>query len=105
MAGWSDEIILIQTELAKNGNRLPYDREIGRRTVYGDIGSVTRSEFYLANQSGKRADITVILHKEEYHGEHLIEADGGKYELLRSFSKGPEKIELVCTDLSRPERS
>ena len=105
MAGWSDEICLIRTEPAKNGNHLPYDREIGRSTVYGDIGSVTRSEFYLANQSGKRADITVILLKEEYHGEHLVETDGGKYEVLRTFSRGPEKIELVCTNLSRPERT
>ena len=72
----------------------------GRRRVYAAVLSVARSEFYLANQTGMKADIVFEVHVAEYAEENRVEYKGKRYQVMRTYNKrNKEFMELVCNDL------
>lgn len=67
------------------------------REVFAEKHSVTRSEFFAANQIGVNATIAFKVHTDDYCGETLIECDGKEYSVVRTYQITPDIIDITCT--------
>ncbi|MGM1048400.1 MAG: phage head closure protein [Bacillota bacterium] len=74
-------------------------KEVKRETLANEL-SVRSAEFYAANQSGMSADTVFEVHTFEYEGERLLEHNGKRYSILRTYETSDETIELTCSDKS-----
>lgn len=102
MMYYSDKIELgtVSTVDTPTGEGYPGPREFTPvRTVYADLRSVRREEFYKAAAAGKAAAAIFAVHPEDYRGETAIRYRGRLYDVLRSYAKGGE-VELTCRNLS-----
>lgn len=108
MAKWSDIITLIKTvppteATNENGFAQPPEDEPSR-SIFCNKKSVGYSEFYRSQQAGYKAELKVDIYLQDYEGETLVEFEGKRYKVLRTYeSKNGEFIELTLSDLS--ERS
>ncbi len=103
---------------------MTYDHElilIGQKVEYDEIGSpiiieaetiilcnlksVVRAEFYSAAAAGLKPEVVFVVHECEYNGEQLVEFEGKRYGVLRTYSGGRgregyrltvDEMELVC---------
>jgi hypothetical protein len=77
------------------------EREETKTTVFGDVKSVGYSEFWKAANAGYQAELKADVHTEEYEGQSMVEINGKRYKVLRTYmSKNGEITELTLTDLS-----
>lgn len=107
MSKWCDAVTLILTvppteETNNNGfAELPTEQS---RLVFCNKKSVGYSEFYKSQQAGYKTELKLDLHTEDYSGEALIEFEGRRYKVLRTYeSKAGDFTELTLSDLA--ERS
>lgn len=66
--------------------------------VWANKKSVTRSEFYAANQSGILITQVFEVHPEDYGGQKIILYNGNQYRVVRAYQIGNGRIELNCSD-------
>ena len=67
-----------------------------RREVFCRLASIGQSEFYQAHANSLKPEKKFILSDYlDYSGEALVEHDGQKYRVLRTYCTGLE-MELVC---------
>jgi SPP1 family predicted phage head-tail adaptor len=64
--------------------------------IFAEEKSVRQSEFYQAAANGLRPEIVLEVNTFEYNGEPMLEYNGKTYDIIRTFKKDNEKIELVC---------
>lgn len=64
--------------------------------VYGVKRSVQRNDFYLASQAGYRADAIFDMWSFEYGGQEMLKAEDITYDIIRTYQKTPDIIELTC---------
>ncbi len=104
MPKWSDPIRLIAdpgNALETNQNGFAFPSAEQGRLVWGNQKAVGYSEFYAAQQAGKKAEMKVDLLSCEYRGESFAEVNGQRYKVTRTYStKNGERIELTLSDLS-----
>ncbi len=84
---------------------LDYD-EIGqpvqvekKTTIQADTIGVARTEFYQAANAGLKPELVLLVHSFEYSGEKLLEFEGVKYSVLRTYPTerdGLKLTELTC---------
>lgn len=76
------------------------------REVFAEVQSVGQKEFYQAQALGLQPEIKFVLADYyDYNGEKLVEWDGKRYSVLRTYSAS-QKLELVCTrEVNTGERS
>ncbi len=61
-----------------------------------EIKSIGQSEFYQANASGLKPEIKfVIADYLDYDGQKIIEYEGVRYRVLRTFQTG-KALEITC---------
>lgn len=65
-----------------------------RREVFCTVGSIQQSEFFAAGRSGLKAQMRLTVFAEDYRGEELVEVDGVKYEIYRTYLGDNERLEL-----------
>ena len=103
MAKWCDEITLIaETEPTEriNENGFPNPTVESKRTVFCNKRSVSQSEYYKAQQAGKKVEAKVEVHTVDYAGEVLVEFEGKRYSVLKTYEPpDSDVIELTLTDL------
>lgn len=58
--------------------------------------SVTRTEFYSAAQAGLAPTHVFEINGFEYNGECLVEFNGIKYSVIRSYQTDYETVQLTC---------
>lgn len=100
---WNEIVSLITVPPAKKdeaGYPIDMKDQETKREVYAKKKSIKRSEFYAANQNGIKADIAFIIRIFEYEGEQLLEHNGKRYKIIRSYETSSEMIELTCSDKS-----
>lgn len=107
---YSDVINLIVVTQGKNENGFPAETET-KFEVYADKKSVSRSEFYQSMQVGTTAtavfdtricdfeESTVIDENGIKHEATRVEHDSKKYNIIRTYSKDGEMLEITCSDL------
>lgn len=64
--------------------------------VYATPKSVTYNEFYQATANGFKADIVFEMYSFEYSGQETVEYREEEYEVLRTYQKSKDRIELTC---------
>ena len=66
-----------------------------RRDVFCRLASIGQKEFYQAHAVGLQPELKFVLSDYlDYNGESLVEHDGQKYRVLRTYRTGTE-LELV----------
>ncbi|TCN00858.1 SPP1 family predicted phage head-tail adaptor [Paenibacillus sp. BK033] len=60
------------------------------------LKSVARNEFYNAAANGLRPERVFVIHNYEYSAEQLVEFEGERYKVIRSYAVGSEELELTC---------
>lgn len=103
MAKWCHEITLItETEPTENTNEngFPNPQAESVRTVFCNKRSVSQGEYYKAQQAGKQVEAKVEVHIVDYAGEVLVEFEGKRYSVLKTYEPDDSDIiELTLTDL------
>ena len=64
------------------------------REVFCTIGSIQQSEFFAAGRNGLRPQMRVKVFAEDYQREELIEVDGVRYRIDRTYLGDNEQLEL-----------
>ena len=66
------------------------------REVFGELRSIGQKEFYQAQAVGLQPEVKFVLADYlEYENEQLVEHDGQRYRVLRTYRTG-QQIELTC---------
>ena len=88
---WIDEITLISEVSEKdrvNKNGFATKPKESTRTVFCNKKSV-----------GKLVEAKYEVHKADYGGEDVVEVNGRRYFVLKTYDTGTDTIELTLTDL------
>ena len=64
--------------------------------VFADKQSIKQGEFYQAAAVGLKPEITFIVRTCEYNQEPMLEWNQKTYNIIRTYEKSSEFIELVC---------
>ena len=65
------------------------------RAVFAEITSAQQSEFFQASAVGMAAEGKALVWAFEYHGETIMQFDGNRYAIYRTYIvPGSKKIEL-----------
>lgn len=92
---YDHELTLIAQTMGEDeiGNQTPTET---RKTVLCNVKSVGRNEFYSAATAGLRPSIVFVIHGYEYDGEQVVEFEGTRYNVIRTYSTDFEEVELTC---------
>jgi SPP1 family predicted phage head-tail adaptor len=66
------------------------------RTVFADKKSIRSTEFYQAHAVGLKPEITLVIRQVDYAGESRLRWFGKVFDVLRTYSKNDELLELTC---------
>ena len=76
------------------------------RDVFAKMGSIGQKEFYQAHAVGLQPEIKFILADYlDCEGENLVQHDGQRYRVLRTYRKGQELEITVYREVNPDERS
>lgn len=68
-------------------------------TVWAEIDSVTKSEFYEAGRLGFQPDFRATIYDFEYTDEPIVKWNGKLYSVYRTYYiNGADRVELYCTE-------
>ena len=98
---YNDIITLITLTQGKDADGFPADVEVSHED-YANKKSVTRSEFYSSMQAGIKATAlfeTRLCDYEECGSPTILEHEGKRYKVERTYTKNNETVELTCSDL------
>jgi SPP1 family predicted phage head-tail adaptor len=65
--------------------------------IFADKKSIRQSEFYQAAAVGLRPELTFVIRTIEYDQEPMLEHNSKTYNIIRTYEKDDELIELVCS--------
>ena len=73
----------------------PIPKDGTPRAVFADLEPVTQTEYFRAQSVGMSAEGKAYVWAFEYHGEQVIEIDGQRFAIYRTYqAPGAKKIEL-----------
>lgn len=100
MNGWIDTIDLItQAVQTKDADGFPSQVTETKQTVYANVKSVGRTEFYQANAVKINAVLVAEMNLFEYGNEKLVDYDGKRYVVARTYAnRKKETIELTLSE-------
>lgn len=95
MATYDHELTLIGETIEEDdiGNQRPVET---RTTVLCSVKSAGRSDFYSGAAAGLRPEYVFTVHAYEYSGERIVEFEGMRYRVIRTYQTGTEEIELTA---------
>ena len=64
--------------------------------VFAEVQSVSSSEFFAASQVGLAPEYRFTMFDGDYNGEDVLEYEGQKLSVYRTYHNGPDSIELYC---------
>lgn len=78
-----------------------YQDELGQfvetvreREVYGQLSSVTMTEFFQGGQNGYKPEFRIVMFEPDYYGEDSLEYNGEVYTIYRKYLDKNDMIEL-----------
>lgn len=96
---FKDVAKLITITRTRDSDGYPVDQE-ATTEVYVNVKSVKRSEFYASLQAGINTTKAFVMRSCDYDGQTIIEYEGKRYSVVRTYSEDGELIELNCSDLA-----
>jgi len=94
---YGEIVTLISTFGGADSDGYPQVME-SKAEVFADIKSVKRSEFWIAKQSDVEIVLTVGIKACDYNGERLLDYEGKRYRVERTYTKNGEDLELNCSE-------
>lgn len=91
----STPIQLLATTKAKNAYGV-WEETPTSRTVFAQVDSVTRAEFFDGGRNGLNPEYRFTLFFGDYEGERIVEYDGATYGVYRTFHARTDIIELYA---------
>ena len=65
--------------------------------VFCDVRSITRTEWFEAGRSGiEHPSFIFIMNRNEYEGQKIVEYNGQRYGVYRTYAGRNEDLELYC---------
>jgi hypothetical protein len=107
MAEWADELILVSQKVPDervNANGFENEQLESKTTVFCNKKSVGYSEYFKSQQTGKVVEAKCEVHKADYGGEDIVEMDGRRFFVLKTYDIDDDTIELTLTDLRNKEK-
>ena len=95
---WNNEITLIAKKITGQDKLKQNITEEVKTKLLCRKRSITRAEFYQANQAGIRPSLVVDIHSFEYDNQELAEFDGKKYRIIKTYPVDLETLELTMTE-------
>lgn len=101
---YSDRVKLVQKTVQKDSTGAAVLDDIGNPVyaetateVWADVKSPSRAEAAAAGAMGLKASAVVIVHVTDYSGQTVVEIDGDRMAVYRTFKKA-EDVELYVTE-------
>lgn len=69
-----------------------------RTTVFVDVQSVRREEFYRSLEAGRALKAAFLLRACDYGGQERLEHNGKRYRVVRTYTQDGELLELNCAE-------
>lgn len=95
---WGDVLNLISIDSAVNSlgdiTETPTSRQ-----VFCNKKSIRQSEFYQAQASGLKPEIMFEIRAIDYADEKKLSFESLEYNIIRTYSKNGETLELICNRL------
>lgn len=88
-------ITLISTAYSKNADGALEEME-ETRDVFCSVRSVGRADFFAAAQIGHSLSYVFRTHPSNYQGELVLEYEGTRYGITRTYTAGPDVLELYA---------
>lgn len=66
------------------------------KTIFGQLQSVSQQEFYNGGQLGLKPEYKITVFAPEYAGQDVVEVNGVRYSVYRTYVRNDEQIELYC---------
>ena len=95
---WNHEITLTAKQIIGTDKLKQNITEEVKTVILCRKKSITRSEFYQANQAGIRPSLVVDIHSFEYDNQELAEFEGKRYRILKTYPVDLETLELTMTE-------
>ena len=89
---WRDVVTLKAVTEGRDADGFPKET-ITETTVFADVSSTKRSEFYAARQA-----LTVKLRAADYDGQERLSYEGKEYKVERAYTEAREYYELNCSE-------
>lgn len=92
---YDHELTLIGETIEEDeiGNQRPVET---RTMILCSVKSAGRNDFYSGAAAGLRPEYVFTVHAYEYSGERLVEFEGKRYSVIRTYQVDFEEMELVC---------
>lgn len=88
-------VTLLTITAGTDAEGFPTDEVVESAEVWGSVTSVDRQEFYSAGQRNLKPEIRVTIWAAEYSGQEIIEIDGERYGVYRTYRRDySDEIEL-----------
>lgn len=91
----SSVVTLIQTEQQRDAYGVMRAVETSRE-VFCQVDSVTRQEFFEGGRNGLNPELRFTLFAYDYDGETVIEYNGQRYGVYRTFVSRTDSVELYA---------
>ena len=65
-----------------------------KRQVFGQVTSVTASEFFAGGQNGFQPEYRIVMFGPDYEGEENLELDGEIFSIYRHYRGRNDRLEL-----------
>ncbi|HEL2668243.1 TPA: phage head closure protein [Streptococcus suis] len=95
---WNHEITLVAKRIIETDKLKQNITEEVKTVLLCRKKSITRSEFYQANQAGIRPSLVVDIHSFEYDNQELAEFEGKRYRILKTYPVDLETLELTLME-------
>lgn len=89
------EVTLIKIVTGYDELMNPIKEEV-KTTVLCDLQSIGRNEFYNASVQDLKPEVAFVIHGFEYEKQNLVEFEGERYSVLRTYGTDDQMIELTC---------
>ena len=92
----SDVITLISKNSVQTNDYSWVDQET-RKEVFCDVRSITQTEWFEAGRNGiDHPAFIFIMNRYEYLGQQIVEYNGQRYGVYRTYKGKNESLELYC---------
>lgn len=89
-------LTLIQKEKKKNNKGVWVDESKSEKTVFCQVESVTRAEFFEGGRNGLNPAFVFFVFSGDYEGEELCEYEGKPYGIYRVYQGEGDYLELYA---------
>lgn len=66
------------------------------RTVFANVKSASAKEFFEGGRNGLNPQFVFTMFRYDYNGESVVEYDGERYGVYRTYVRGTDTIELYA---------